>query len=367
VGFFVLQWEPIPGWIQRRKSDLLLYGLVIAYAGLGYVLHGHRSSIAITILAAGGLLLAGRRDWLPSQGYFFWALAGVHMLFFLVQFSAFYGFHDIIDYQEILGGASRIMRSPEQMRAAGLFQEPNSYCLNLFVIASMAIVSRPSRPLTLVAALTMFLSESLWGIGAAVVLLFLNEMRLQQSPRRFIIAFSAAVAVLGVVFNGYLWLTKTAGDHIPYSYGRILEITKDPSLRERYLRNRCGSNPNTAITALPLETRLVQGAFGGGLTTQYFEKCLAANGIAFLYKSFGLVGLAALLAGFWLALRGLSVGAKLYFALALGFSLTSYPLFTYVIFWIWLPALIGLLHLAAGKPVPATEATAHSSPPAAAG
>jgi hypothetical protein len=72
---------------------------------------------------------------------------------------------------------------------------------------------------------------------------------------------------------------------------------------------------------------------------------LPANGLAFLIKSLGVIGSALILAGLFLALQGLPATAKAYAFLAIGFSFTTYPVVTYLIFWIWLPAIIGLLRL----------------------
>ncbi len=342
--YFVLAPEARTGFMLRRRSYWVLFSVIISYAAVGYVLHSHRSSLAIAALAVVGFVTIARRDWLDSAASFLWPLVCTHILFFFVQFGAFYVFHYVIDYQTALGETSRIMLAPDHMRAAGLFQEPNSYCLNLLVIASMAILKRPSRPLTLTAALTALLSESFWGIGVAMVLLFLNEMRLQQSPRRFIIAVSASLAAIVVVFNAYLWLGKNRNYPAPYAYGRIIGILSDPSMRERYIQNTCSFNNHTVAASSPAVT-VAKWALGEGLTTQFFKECLPVNGFAFLLKSFGAVGIVLVLAGFALAFRGLLISDKVYAALAIGFSLTSYPLVTYVIFWLWLSAIIGLLRL----------------------
>lgn len=361
--WLILAPEPIKGFFERRRRYWFLFATIGIYCIAGFLLHEHRSSLAILALAMVGLVLVGRTDWLKTAGPVLWVLVGVHAFFFAIQFIGFYCFGLVIDYQSIIGSEARILRAPTHMRVAGLFQEPNSYCLNLFFIASIAILWRPSRIGTFVAALTMFISESLWGIGAATLLLFLNEMRLHPSPRKIALSFGTVFVMVAIIFNGYLWITKNPTESIPFSYGRVIDILKDASLRERYLRNTCPYNDSHVISG-PLTTRLMQNTFGNGLSTHYFTECLPANGFALLFKSFGVVGLAMLLAGLWFALRPLSVGSKLYAFLALGFAFTSYPLITYVIFWIWLPMLIRLLRLANEESVPAPVATVHC-PPAA--
>jgi hypothetical protein len=118
---------------------------------------------------------------------------------------------------------------------------------------------------------------------------------------------------------------------------------EDGSLRERYLHNTC-SQANTIEGANVFgQSRAIPLILGEGLSTVYFEQCLPVNGISFLFKSFGFAGLVFLFAGAAIALRGMPGKAKLYAALTVGFGFTSYPLVTYVIFWLWVPALFGLM------------------------
>lgn len=355
--YLILAPEPRADFIQRRRSYWILFSVIIFYAALGYVFHAHRSSLAIAALAIVGFVMIGRRDWLDSAAPLLWPLACAHMLLFFIQFGAFYGFYYVIDYQAIIGGASRIMRAPSHMRAAGLFQEPNSYCLNLLVIVSMAILARPSRPLTLAAALTALLSESFWGIGISIVLVLLNEMRLQQPLRRIAVAVGISLAAIATIFNAYLWLSKNGREAVPYTYSRIAGILNDASLRERYIQNTCTFDGG-AVAAITRNANIAKWTFGEGLSTQFFRECLPANGLAFLFKSFGVVGLLLMFAGFAFALRGLSMGDKLYIAVIIGVSFTSYPLVTYVIFWLWLPATIGLLQTRKSEPIAEIPATA---------
>jgi hypothetical protein len=177
-------------------------------------------------------------------------------------------------------------------------------------------------------------------------------MRRQKSPRRFAVAVGISLAAIATIFNAYLWLSKNGREAVPYTYSRIAGILNDASLRERYIQNTCTFDGG-AVAAITRNANIAKWTFGEGLSTQFFRECLPANGLAFLFKSFGVVGLLLMFAGFAFALRGLSMGDKLYIAMAIGISLTSYPLVTYVIFWLWLPATIGLLQTR--KPEPAAE------------
>jgi hypothetical protein len=353
--WFIVTPEPKGGFLLRRQRYWLLFLTIFVYAAAGFVLHGHRSSLAIIVLGTTGFILAGRTEWLKTIGPLCWVLVCIHVIFFAVQFTGFYGFGQVIDYQAIIDEASRIMLAPTHMRAAGLFQESNSYCLNLFVLTSTAILWRPYRLATIVAALTMIVSESLWGLGAALVLIFLNELRLQSSLRQLLSAVVVSGVIIGAIFNGYLWLNKSPDEHLPYFYWRITSIMEDQSLRERYLRNTCARAEQIRITSISPQRRFVSLLLGDGLSTGFFKECLPANGISFLLKSFGAAGMISLLAGMAMTLRGLPGSAKLYALLAIVFTFTSYPLMTYLIFWLWLLAIIGLLRFNVYKPNPPDE------------
>ncbi len=66
TGFFFVNFEPLNGFFQRRRDYWLMFGTIVAYAALGFILYGHRSSLAIIILGIGGFILIGRRDWLVT-------------------------------------------------------------------------------------------------------------------------------------------------------------------------------------------------------------------------------------------------------------------------------------------------------------
>jgi hypothetical protein len=350
VAFFILCPEPFHGFLQRRRAFWLLFAIIALYAIIGLVLHQHRSSIAILVLAAAGFILAGRCDWLNSGRIFQWLLA-IHIGFFLFQFVMFYGFGKVINYHAIIGIQNRIDAGVTHIRPAGLFQEPNSYCANLFVLGTIVVLRSSSWALILLAAATMILSESIWGIGAGAVLFVLDAIFRAQSPRRLIIRTAAFFIGTLLVLNAYLWITKEPYLRVPFLYVRILEGFNNASLQARYFGN-CTSDKQPAMTYAWKAEKSLALVFGEGLSTQYFQECLPDNGIAFLFKSLGLVGFAALLGGLLLSLTGLPFGAKTYAVIALGFSFTTYPLATYMIFWVWLPAILGLLRLRHEKSLP---------------
>ena len=346
-GFFLLSPEPIGDWWQRRRNFLFLFATIIVWAIAGYVLHWHRSSLAIIVFSLIGLHLIGHREVNEAARFYKW-LAAIHIAFFLLQFTTFYVFGAFIDFHRFYGTASRISNGVGNLRGAGLFQEPNSYCVNLFILSTLAILHRPSHLFVAVAATTMMLSESLWGMGAAIVLVLLNEARTGgRLYRRALTGAALALALFGF-FNVYVWGTMLSYQTVPDFYSRLANIKNDTSLRDRYLQNPA-SVPNCIDCESPTQeissstTRnhgLLARTLGAGLTTQHFIQSIPAYGFALLFQSFGLLGLIALIVGFYFAIRDLTTSHKLSVSAAILFVFTTYPLLTYVIFWIWLPSLI---------------------------
>jgi hypothetical protein len=188
----------------------------------------------------------------------------------------------------------------------------------------------------------MLVSESLWGIGAALVLLLLSELRKQPSLRRAALTFGKSVIVVAILFNGYLIVSTARNEQTPFTYWRIASILTDPSLRERYISNTCSAAEAAQSEETSPAAKAMAVMFGQGLSTKYFQECLPANGVSLMLKSFGVFGVAALLAGLAMAFAGLANSGKFYVLAAVGFSMTSYPLLSYLVFWFWLPALVQL-------------------------
>ena len=345
LGYFTLSPENYHDWLWQRIRFIPLFAVIIIYAILGYLLHQHRSSIAIIALSLVGLQLIGRNDWLWSTRILK-SFVIAHVGFFLVQIIAYrtLGVTIYLHSDEYL---TRFISSPDNIRGTGLMQEANSYCLHVFVLTTLVILHRPNRVLVFFVATTMMLSESLWGIGASIMLIFLHEFRNSASIKKFVGISCAIILSAGMIFNIVIWANIVPGEKIPTLYSRIGNIVTDTSLQERYIRNSCVSaEPNAAN--LPVkdgdseQRKVFNWIVGEGLTTAYFLNCLALNGLIFLLKSFGALGLLALILSLGLALRGLTSRDKFFVLASLAFSFTTYPLMTYLIFWIWLPLLIRL-------------------------
>lgn len=342
VAFFALDFDVGRGWFRRRAYILPIVALVTVYAVVGYLNFHHRSSLAIIFLAAVGLQFAGYRDILWTGQVFRWVIY-VNVAALLVQFLSYRLFGVLLDPQQLFDGGSRLFAAGS-LRPAGLFQEPNSYSLNMLVVASVALLPKRDRVLALVAAGSMLMSESLWGIVGAFVLVALNEWNASETLVKKTATTLALWAAIFVGFNAYLWLAKPAEVNVPVLYGRILEIAGDTSARDRYgaiIDQTPQSHVGQAVRSSPAVVPAgVVKWLGHGLSTSVFLDAVSANGLSFLWYCLGPVGLVLLIGASGLALSGLTLQDKLYIAAAVAFAFTTYPLMTYAIFWIWLPGLI---------------------------
>jgi hypothetical protein len=343
-GFIVLTWTKDKKWPVRGRPVLPLFVVFITYCVFGYIDYQHRSSVAMIVLSMVGLyLIVANRS--PNVSVICKWLCAVHIIAYLTQIGVYYILGYTIDFHQMYGAHSRLYFD-SSFRGAGLFQEPNSYCLNLFVLAAMAIFVQQSRPLAIFASMSMMLSQSLWGVAAALLLIVLNEVRqVGPIPRRVIMGATAWLVML-LVFNAYLWTVKPARLERPDFYNRLVNFRGDTSMHDRYLAN--GSDIQSCPNCKSFVERtpalnippIVKSLIGDGLSTQVFINKLPANGMAFLFNSFGLIGLMLLAGCVFLALRGLLITDSIFIVISVGFSFTTYPLITYVQFWLWLPTLL---------------------------
>ena len=345
--FFALEFDVNGDWLSRRTYILPFVLVMTVYAVFGYFNFDHRSSFAIVLLALVCLQFAGYSDvsWLARV--FRWILY-VNIAAVIIQCLSYRLFGVLIDPQQLFGVKSRILEAGgniHYIRAAGLFQEPNSASLNMFLMAVAALVPKRDRVLTFVAAGTMLITESLWGVVGAFVLVALNEWNSGSTFVKKTGLILILWAVMFVSFNGYLWAIKPERAKQPYLYSRLGRMGRDPSARDRYgaLINRtphfscptCRMNP-PAINV----PKAVFKIFGYGLSTAVFLGAVPDNGYSFLWYCMGPAGVSLLICALLWSLYRLTLRDALYIAGATGFAFTTYPLVTYVIFWLWLPALI---------------------------
>jgi hypothetical protein len=342
-GFFVLARDVGRDWFWKRGYILPLVALVVLYAAIGYANFHHRSSFAIALLALVCLQVAGFSEASRLARVFRWVVY-LNVAVLLVQYFAFHLFHLVFDPQRVFGEESRIfVESPggRYLRPAGFFQEPNSYALNMFLITIAALAPKRDRILALVAAGSMLITESMWAVVAAFVLVALNEWNSSETFVRKTAITLALWATMFACFNGYLWALKPAGATLPPLYARVSNLATDGSPRDRY-----GALVDRTPNLLCPQCRLKSGAFnlpksvGMGLSTAAFYSAVPANGFSFIWYCMGPVGLVLLIATFLWSLYGATLQDILYVAAATVFAFTTYPTVTYVIFWLWLAAVV---------------------------
>lgn len=338
------------GQIRLNAAWVMLAAVMAAYAMLALVVVRHQSSAAIIV---GCLVFLGltpfARELRSTAAWCPWFM-GVHIGAFSLQVIVYQFFHKVIDFHALYGEKSRIFNDPQE-RASGLFQEPNSYCLTIFMLMAVCALSgRSSRWLSIVAAATMVASQSLWGVGAAVVGIALESLPPDGQWRRKILATTMDLAVVFGLSIGYLYVTTPAGFTHPPIFDRLTQLSDDTSVRERYVRNNYYQEfgppdetappqppiPVTEFTLPPFFRVLV----GSGFSTHYFLIRLPANGFALLGKSFGILGSALLLLALIKTLQPLQKRQRWLVVLSLAFTMTNYPLFTYLTFWLWLGYLL---------------------------
>ena len=337
-AFFVLDVDAGRDWLSRRLYIVPLIVVILVYAAVGYLNFHHRSSLAIGILAILCLQFSGYRNVSWIIRVFSW-IVYLNAVVLVVQFAVYKLSGILLDPQNLFGVHSRVFYQDE-FRPAGLFQEPNSCALNMFIVATVALLPNRDRALALVAAGSMLMTVSLWGIGAAFVLVALNEWNANVPFMKKVGATLALWTALFVGFNGYLWLGKAPKAQMPALYARVLNISGDMSANDRY-GAIVGKTPysHAARPSPATPSRRVAFWIGHGLSTSAFIDAISANGLSFLWYCFRPVGLLLLAVAFAWALSGLTLQDKLYMVAAVAFAFTTYPLVTYAIFWLWLPAL----------------------------
>lgn len=247
-------------------------------------------------------------------------IIGFHVSIFFFQYFLFH----ILSYPLDLHGpvGSIDSRSFNEwtgyFRAAGLFQEPNSYCVTIYALLVLKLIISAGKidRLCLLAWLSLFVSESLWGIGAGVVIavLFFDSKYIKYSVL-VMLALSLFVITTTPDLLGYIL--------DPITGARLLHLDSDPSRLARY-----GS-----IDALDLNSSFF---FGSGINTSDFQSFLGANGYSFSIYSFGLLWTIF----FLMAIYFNSSSRRLRVIVAVTFAMSSYPLFTYLFWYAWLGLLI---------------------------
>lgn len=247
-------------------------------------------------------------------------IIGLHVLIFFVQHFVFHLFLYPIDLHGVVGSIDTrtFNEATGYFRAAGLFQEPNSYSVTIYALLILKLITSAGKLdfLCLVAWLSLFVSESLWAVGGGVVIamLFFNSNLIKCS-----VVVMAAVSFF--VFVNAPELLNYVLD--PITVTRLLDLESDPSNLARY-----GLAKNIDLN--------LSFFFGNGINTSDFQSFLGANGYSFVTYSFGLLWTI----GFLLAIYFNSSAHRLKVVVAVLFAMSTYPLFTYLFWYAWLALIL---------------------------
>lgn len=248
-----------------------------------------------------------------------------NLLFFFFQYAAYKLLGVVVDYHSYFGSLNPRTFNENLIffRAAGLFQEPNSFSLTLFMLNVLRIIFSDKKVdlLFVLSLIALFLSESLWGIGAVPVLVFLV---VNSAVLRLVLFVGLGAMAWLMLFSLEKWADVFDVVLEPVTVRRLNELASDPSVDSRY-----GGSFQFGFDFHSL--------FGSGLSTVDFQSFAGANAIGFYLYSFGLLGFIFFLA--WLVFDSKRNWFPI--GVALLFAMTSYPLFTYAFWWAWLGILIG--------------------------
>ena len=238
----------------------------------------------------------------------------IHVIVFMAQYIAFYtSGYVLLDYREAFG--MRPLRiwnhTIDFFRAAGLYEEPNSYAVSLYMLSILYYILHRKIDYILVAAcVTIFLSESLWGFGAVVIILGVVLIDKGVKLTYITLSFLSIIALL--ILDSELHFLFS-----PTTYRRFSIILTDGSFIARYGIDYQG-------------TSMLSLFFGHGIGADGYFKSFGGNGYSAVIYYFGLVGALGFCLVFYRA-----AGNFIYF-MAILFILSTTPMIFYFMFWIWL-------------------------------
>jgi len=247
----------------------------------------------------------------------------LNLIAFYVQYLTFQMTGYLINYHGLIGVEPRVLIGGF-IRAGGLYQEPNSFCLVLFMLNAVRLFCpREGRDrLFLISIVTLILSESLWGLGAAIFLIlcriYLSEAKVRRVP--IVLPVTGGVVLFAALFVD--WSSVLELLFSPVTIGRLLDISNDGSAQERF----------TGAQGFAVDLRFF---LGHGPSTLDFQSYLGVNGISFYIYGFGLIGYLL----FLLFVLKISDGHVMVKVAMVVLAMSTYPLFTYAFWWAWLALL----------------------------
>ena len=168
------------------------------------------------------------------QSIFKWVLV-LHVSFFFIQFLSYKLFHVKFDFIEIITGESQRTGATklkgvggDNIRAAGLFSEPGSYTVYIYILLVFnLILENKFKILSLLALISMFLSFSMTGILMAIVviLLFVSNFKLSKKQILNLVYVALGVTIF-LSYNSELFLGPI--------YDRFMSLGNDASAEARF-------------------------------------------------------------------------------------------------------------------------------------
>jgi len=329
-----------------KKSDLFPFSIVVLiWAIYGAINYHHKSSVAIIcgvfILVICSLLFKLSIHF----GKLLILIICFHLLAFYSQFLAYIFFHYKLDYLSIVNITSRIFPEDSTFfyRASGLFREPSSYALNMFLMLVILLKFYKKHIIFGLGLLSIFLSGSLWGLFSVFIFsgcYFLTNYKLSLvNFKKLFFYFFCIIAFMGT----FLLIVKPPFHKYPNTINRIINLKSDGSFIERFQHSNIDnikfSDSLTSGEILMPRLNLSSNftfLFGTGISTHFFFEKHPVNGYHLIYLTFGLIGTLTLFWSFLWAFRKRFFNEKLIFTTLTLFSLSNYPLFTYLIFWLFL-------------------------------
>lgn len=235
----------------------------------------------------------------------------------LIQIFSYYIFDYYLDFSSYFGSIkSRGDNNLLLFRPHGITQEPNAFsvlmlCL-VYLYSKFKVVN---IKLVLISLVTVVFSLSLWGVIMAP-LFYLITLRKNISIRSNILLFFGAMILINYFINSDLASSQEIISRLDFSQ-------QDSSRDARY----------GGLTNFIQSSDFI---FGEGINSNLFQ-IYGANGIAFFLNSFGLIGclLIIIIIIIQKELKNMDI-------IFLIFIFSSYPIISYMYFWVTLALLIYL-------------------------
>lgn len=331
--------------ISLKQPWLLI---VLTYCLLGYLNYGHKSSIAIAFFA----LVFSVINWdnyrislqksaryllsiivFTGFAHFFYnALTGSH----LELHSAFNGFSQLYHYDNGIA----------IFRTAGIYLEPNNYVLTVIILITMTLPDPKAERLHYVAAASLVLTWSLFGIAAGLALPLATSAWHHKKLKAIVLNYAKHISLISLSIMGMLYVTGQ--HHAVYASldNRFSNLSNEASYKERFIGEKhrgTESGPAQLESLPPAQAKLIAHNtvtqwIGHGLSTYPFLHNLALNGYSFLYHAFGALSFlfaCILYIHYWRQTPTLSFWQKNSIFCIFCFLLATYPVVTYLLFWLF--------------------------------